>query len=118
MVTKVQPQVQVVEKVVERENFKTYTDKVPYYEQKVQLVDRFETTQVPAFTTHEKIVTVPEFQEKIFERIIVMPQIVEVVKYVTEIVESENPLIAGLHVDILEQEKRYRELYGVSRKQL
>ena len=47
-----------------------------------------------------------------------MPQIVEVVKYITEICEAENSLIAGVHVDILEQEKQYKELYGVSRKQL
>ena len=47
-----------------------------------------------------------------------MPQIVEVVKYITEICEAENSLIAGVHVDILEQEKLYKELYGVSRKQL
>ncbi len=43
---------------------------------------------MPAFTTQERIVTVPEFQEKIYERIIVMPQIVEVVKYITEICEA------------------------------
>jgi len=61
---------------VEKENFTTVQDKVPYYEQRVQVVDRFESTQVPAFTTQEKIVTVPEFQEKIYERIIIMPQIV------------------------------------------
>ena len=47
-----------------------------------------------------------------------MPQIVEVVKYITEVCEAENPLIAGVHVDILQQEKQYKELYGVSKKQL
>jgi len=56
---------------------------VPYYETKVQVVDRFESTQVHEFTTQEKIVTVQEFSEKIYERIIVMPQVVEVVKYIT-----------------------------------
>ena len=80
------------------------------------MVDRFESTQVPVFTTQEKIVRVPEFQEKIFERIVIMPQVVEVLKYVTEICETDN-LVAGLSVDVIEQESRYKELYGVTKKQ-
>lgn len=90
---------------------------MPYIENQIQVVDRFESSQVPAFTTQERIVTVPEFQEKIFERIVVMPQVVEVLKYVTEICESDS-LAVGVSVDVAEQEKRYKDLYGVTRKQL
>ena len=46
-----------------------------------------------------------------------MPQVVEVLKYVTEICETDS-LVSGLSVDVVEQERRYKELYGVTRKQL
>ena len=80
---------------------------MPYIEKQIQTVDRFETTQIPVFTTQERIVTVPEFQEKIFERIVVMPQVVEVLKYVTEICEADS-LAVGVSVDVVEQERRYK----------
>lgn len=115
--TKQVPQIQIVEKIVTKENFTTVTDTVPYYEQQIQVVDRFESSQVPVFTTQERIVAVPEFQEKIFERIVVMPQVVEVIKYVTEICETDS-LGVGLTVDVLEQERIYKELQGVTRKQI
>lgn len=49
--------------------------------------------------------------EKIVEKIVVMPQIVEVLKYVHEIVEEET-LGVAVGVDISVQETRYKELYG------
>lgn len=49
--------------------------------------------------------------EKIVEKIVVMPQIVEVLKYVHEIVEEET-LGVAVGVDISVQEARYKELYG------
>ena len=36
-----------------------------------------------------------------------MPQIVEVLKYVTEICETDT-LVSGLSVDIIQQEKSYK----------
>lgn len=63
------------------------------------------------------LANVPEFQEKIVERIVVMPQIVEVLKYVTEICEAET-LATGVSVDVVQQEKNYLELYGVAKRQL
>jgi hypothetical protein len=60
--TKVKPERQIVERVVEKENFTTVTNTVPCYETQLKVVDRFESTQVPAFTTQDRIVTVPEFQ--------------------------------------------------------
>jgi hypothetical protein len=90
---------------------------VPYYEKEIQVVERVEKVEVPVFTTQEKIFLVPQFQEKIVERLIIMPQIVEVIKHVTEICETET-LAVGLSVDVVAQEKQFKELYGVSRKQL
>lgn len=49
--------------------------------------------------------------EKIVEKIVVMPQIVEVIKYVHEIIEEES-LGVAVDVDISVQEVRYREMYG------
>lgn len=55
--------------------------------------------------------------EKIVERIVVMPQVVEVLKYVHEIYE-EDGLGVALTGDLQVAELRYRELYGNSKKQL
>ena len=59
----------------------------------------------------------PQILEKVVERVVVMPQIVEVLKYVHEICECEN-LGVGLTGDVQVQETRYRELYGNSKKHL
>lgn len=83
----------------------------------MQLVDRFEKTEVPVYTTVEKIVEVPQILEKIVERIVILPQVVEVLKYVHEISESEDPGVA-LSGDIVESERVYKELYGVTKGQL
>ena len=86
-------------------------------EKEVQLVDRVEKSEVPVYTTVEKIVEVPQIQEKIVERIVILPQIFEVLKYVHEIAETDN-LGLAVGVDIVEQERRYKEVYGVARNQL
>ena len=52
----------------------------------------------------------PHILEKIVEKIVVMPQVVEVLKYVHEIAESDT--LIGVGVDISVQEARYRDLYG------
>lgn len=46
-----------------------------------------------------------------------MPQVVEVLKYVHEIVETED-LGVAIGGDIKVQETRYRELYGLTKKQI
>ena len=86
-------------------------------ETEIQIVDRVEKRDVPVYTTVEKIVEVPQILEKIVERIVILPQVVEILKYVHEISESED-LGLAVGVDVSEQERRYKELYGVSRKQL
>jgi hypothetical protein len=53
---------------------------------------------------------VPYILEKIVEKIVVMPQVVEVLKYVHEIAESET--LVAVSTDIAVQEARYRDLYG------
>ncbi len=48
----------------------------------------------PIIITEQRILEVPVIVEKLAERIVIMPQIVEVLKYVHEISESENLGIA------------------------
>lgn len=55
------------------------------------------------------MVEVPHIIEKIVEKIVVMPQIVEVLKYVHEIVETEE-LGVSVGVDIMTQEQKYKLL--------
>lgn len=100
-----------VNKIVEANNV------VNHIEKEIQLVDRYEKTEVPVYTTVERIVEVPQILEKIVERIVIMPQVVEVLKYVHEIAESDS-LGLALGVDIQVQERKYLEVYGVARKQL
>lgn len=59
----------------------------------------------------------PQILEKIVERVVVMPQIVEVLKYVHEIYEGDG-LGVALTGDLQVAERRYRELYGNAKKQL
>ncbi len=70
-----------------------------YIQNQLQVVDRFEQRSVPVYTTVEKIVEVPQILEKIVERIVVMPQVVEVLKYVHEVCETES-LGCAVTVDI------------------
>ena len=55
--------------------------------------------------------------EKIAERVVILPQVVEVLKYVHEICECEG-LGVGVEGEIQMNELKYRELYGNSKKQL
>ena len=68
-------------------------------------------------TTEEKFIEVPYIIEKIVEKVIVMPQIVEVLKYVHEICESEDAGVA-VDVDVGTHEARYKELSKNIEKQL
>ena len=111
-------EIEVIKNVpITNEVFKEYTNIVNHIERDVQVVDRFEQKEVAVYTTVEKIVEVPQILEKIVERIVIMPQIVEVLKYVHEIYEEET-LGVALSGDVAIVEGRYRELYGVAKKQL
>ena len=62
-------------------------------------------------STSERIVEVPYLLEKIVEKIVIMPQVVEVLKYVHEIVEEES-LGVAVGADVSVQEAKYKELYA------
>ena len=101
-------EVQVVkEKVVQVPKVIEVVNTQNYVQNQLQVVDRFEQTSVPVYTTVEKIVEVPQILEKIVERIVVMPQVVEVLKYVHEVCETES-LGCAVTVDVQVQEARYR----------
>ena len=51
----------------------------------------------------------PHILEKIVEKIVIMPQIVEVLKYVHEVVETEELGIA-VGVDVMTHEQKYKIL--------
>lgn len=51
----------------------------------------------------------PYILEKIVEKIVIMPQIVEILKYVHEVVEEET-LGVAVGVDVATHEQRYRLL--------
>lgn len=57
----------------------------------------------------EKLVEVPYILEKIVEKIVVMPQIVEVLKYVHEVTEKEE-LGVAVGVDVATHEQRLKIL--------
>ena len=52
---------------------------------------------VAVATSEEKFIEVPFVLEKIVEKVVLMPQIVEVLKYVHEVCEVEGP---GAPVDV------------------
>lgn len=52
---------------------------------------------------------VPYIIEKIVEKIVIMPQIVEVLKYVHEVVEQEN-LGVAVNIDVATHEQKYKLL--------
>jgi hypothetical protein len=63
------------------------------------------------------LVEVPYILEKIVEKIVVMPQIVEVLKYVHEVVEEET-LGVAVGVDVATHEQKYKLLVKDIKAQL
>lgn len=111
-------EVQVVkEKVVEIPKVVEIVKTQNFVQNELQIVDRFEQTSVPVYSTVEKIVEVPQILEKIVERVVIMPQIVEVLKYVHEVCETES-LGCAVSVDVQAQEAKYQQLYINSKQQL
>ena len=86
-----------------------------FIETTLQVVERFEEREVPIYSTVEKFLEVPHVLEKIVERIVILPQVVEVIKYIHEINESDSLVAVG--VDVSVQEARYKEIYGGLRSQ-
>lgn len=63
----------------------------------------------PVIITQDRIIEVPHVIEKIVEKIVVMPQIVEVLKYVHELAE-EDDLTASLSIDVSVEAQEYKKL--------
>ena len=75
----------------------------------MQIVDRYEQTPVPIISHEERFIEVPYILEKIVEKIVVMPQIVEVLKYVHEVFEEET-LGVAVGVEVSTHEQKYKVL--------
>ena len=75
----------------------------------MQIVDRYEQTPVPIISYEERFIEVPYILEKIVEKIVVMPQIVEVLKYVHEVFEEET-LGVAVGVEVSTHEQKYKVL--------
>ena len=54
----------------------------------------------PVIITQDRIIEVPHVLEKIVEKVVVMPQIVEVLKYVHELVDGDGDLGVDLSIDV------------------
>lgn len=63
----------------------------------------------PVIITQDRIIEVPHVLEKIVEKVVVMPQIVEVLKYVHELVDNEE-LAVGLSADVSIEAQEYKKL--------
>ena len=75
------------------EKLKTAVDQIHVIDEVLQLADKITTKEMPpVILTQDKVMEVPFIVEKIVEKIVVMPQIVEVLKYIHEIDIERNDL--------------------------
>jgi hypothetical protein len=92
-ITNIQNQIQVVDRIVEKLHIQKEIQEIEkivhLVQNQIQYVDREIEKIVEVRSILEKIVEVPVIVEKIAERIFLMPQIVEVTKYVTEVQGEE-----------------------------
>lgn len=93
------------------EKMKEVVRDIHHIEQQLKIVDRLESVPVPIVSREEKILEVPQILEKIVERIVIMPQVKEVLKYVHEISEVES-LGVAVSGDVSIQEINYKLLLG------
>lgn len=99
------------DKIVQVQQMKEVSNTNNYITKELQVVDRYEQRELPVYSTIEKIIEVPSMQEKVVERIIMLPQVVEVLKYVHEIAEH-GAVLAVLPAEQAALEGRLRELSG------
>jgi hypothetical protein len=82
--------------------------KVSFIEETLRTVTEImERERDPVIITQDRIIEVPYVLEKIVEKVVVMPQIVEVLKYVHELIENDE-LNVGIDVSVEAQE--YKKL--------
>lgn len=61
----------------------------------------------PVIITQDRIIEVPHVLEKIVEKVVVMPQIVEVLKYVHELIDNDE---ININVDVSVEAQEYKKL--------
>ena len=70
---------------------KTVQERVNVIEENLKIAcERIETPSDPVIITKDRLVEMPMILEKIVEKITVMPQVHEILKYVHELVEEDN----------------------------
>jgi hypothetical protein len=97
-----------VEKELIREKERIVETKVSFIEETLRTVTEImERERDPVIITQDRIIEVPYVLEKIVEKVVIMPQIVEVLKYVHELIENDE-LNVGIDVSVEAQE--YKKL--------
>lgn len=97
---------EVVELTVERELIREVEQRVVDTVHRIDEVlktatEIIEKERDPVIITKDRIIEIPYVLEKIVEKITVMPQIVEVLKYVHEIIEEDNlKILCDLDVEV------------------
>jgi len=75
--------------------------RVNFIEETLRTVTQImERERDPVIITQDRIIEVPHVLEKIVEKVVVMPQIVEVLKYVHELVDGDGDLGVDLSIDV------------------
>jgi hypothetical protein len=99
-----------VEKELIREKEKIVETRVNFIEETLRTVTQImERERDPVIITQDRIIEVPHVIEKIVEKVVMMPQIVEVLKYVHELVDSDE-LSTSLNIDVSVEAQEYKKL--------
>lgn len=97
-----------VEKELIREKEKIIETKVKFIEETLRTVTEvMEKERDPVIITQDRIIEVPHVLEKIVEKVVVMPQVVEVLKYVNQIIENDG---LDINVDVSVEAVEYRKI--------
>ena len=81
----------LIEKAVVQEKLVEVDKLVHIVNQSLKIAERIiERPSEPIIITEQRILEVPVIMQKIAERIIIMPQVVEVLKYIHEITDTES----------------------------
>jgi hypothetical protein len=85
-----------IEKELIREKEKIIETKVNFIEETLRTVTEImERDRDPVIITRDRIIEIPQVMEKIVEKIVIMPQVVEILKYVHELIEDD-----GMNINI------------------
>jgi hypothetical protein len=82
--------------------------KVSFIEETLKTITEvMERERDPVIITQDRIIEIPLVLEKIVEKIVVMPQVVEILKYVHELIDSEE---LDLNIDVSIEAQEYKRL--------